>query len=85
MLDYAAVITSLPHQPTIARQRLRCTQREVSPAHDIARLVRQGFAEVCTVSVLLLTYVIRVSLWGKCPLMTESCPYLQESINNRDR
>jgi len=85
MLDYAAVITSLPHQPTIARQRLRCTQREVSPAHDIARLVRQGLAEVCTIPVLLLTYVTGVSLWGKCPLMAESYPYLQDSSNNRDQ
>jgi len=38
----------------ISRQRLRCTQRAVSPAHDIARLVRQGLAGVCTVRVLLV-------------------------------
>jgi len=32
------------------------TQRAVSPAHDIARLVRLGLAEVCTVPVLLVIY-----------------------------
>jgi len=38
-LDGAAVMTSLRHRPTTARERLRCTQRAVSLAHDIARLV----------------------------------------------
>ena len=35
-------MTSLRHRPTIAWQRLRCTQRAVSPAHDIARQVKTG-------------------------------------------
>jgi len=33
----------LHHRSTIARQRLCCTQRAVSPAHDIARLVRRAW------------------------------------------
>jgi len=55
----ALQLTSLHHRPTIAQQQLRCTQPRcthypVSLAHNIARLVRQGLAEVCTVPVLLV-------------------------------
>ena len=55
--SYAAIMMSLHCYPMIARQRLHCTQRAVSPVHDIARLVREGLAEVCTVPVLGVLYM----------------------------
>ena len=40
--DYVFIVVCLfvCHRPTIARQRLRCTQRAVLLAHDIARSVK---------------------------------------------
>ena len=58
----ALQLTSLRHRPTIAWlccTQPRCTQYAVSFAHNIARLVRRGLTEVCTVPLLLV--VVNIS------------------------
>ena len=72
-LDCCATTTSLRHRPTTARQRLRCTQRAVSSAHDIARLVKTGLGgglHSPRASSFLLFYPFCLSLFfrGMCVL-----------------